>query len=346
MTTPTTTNVIDDNHNRISSNNGSMNDIDSGGGTAAAHTNVLQTQIPPTMCTTSPNPVAILFLTLLLTSGATALLCAGIMTNQWEFVRWDMDLVKKLANESAPTKNIEWMLGGKVARIPVGREHHHHVRGKNQHHHTTDRGGVYLVPMYGGIWTMCVDLTGDEIREISERGIPTKSVCVNYLKSDEEDDEDEEKKNWREYEMQPALHPQIRMQNLSISCSLVCLIILGSAALVGAFGVCQRQLSAILVTGVMYLLAALFAVFTLTIIHFKRYKSHTVVETEYNIAIDGILAAHGEAKIAQTLLEARIFTTGWSLELCWAGVFICTLTSFLWIFLSKILRWTPLSAML
>lgn len=47
------------------------------------------------------------------------------------------------------------------------------------------------------------------------------------------------------------------MQNLSISCALVCLIILGSAALVGAFGVCQRQLSAILVTGVMYLLAGI-----------------------------------------------------------------------------------------
>lgn len=45
------------------------------------------------------------------------------------------------------------------------------------------------------------------------------------------------------------------MQNLSISCSLVCLIILGSAALLGAFGVFQRQISAILVTGVMYLLA-------------------------------------------------------------------------------------------
>jgi hypothetical protein len=51
-----------------------------------------------------------------------------------------------------------------------------------------------------------------------------------------------------------SLHIQ-GMQNLSISCSLVCLIILGSAALVGAFGICQRQVSAVLVTGVMYLLA-------------------------------------------------------------------------------------------
>jgi uncharacterized membrane protein YjjP (DUF1212 family) len=45
------------------------------------------------------------------------------------------------------------------------------------------------------------------------------------------------------------------MQNLSISCALVCLIILGSSALVGAFGVLKHQISAVLVTGVMYLLA-------------------------------------------------------------------------------------------
>lgn len=45
------------------------------------------------------------------------------------------------------------------------------------------------------------------------------------------------------------------MQNLSISCSLVCMIILGSAALLGSFGMCARQISAILITGVMYLLA-------------------------------------------------------------------------------------------
>lgn len=45
------------------------------------------------------------------------------------------------------------------------------------------------------------------------------------------------------------------MQNVSISCALVCLIILASAALIGAFGILKHQLSAILVTGVMYLLA-------------------------------------------------------------------------------------------
>lgn len=45
------------------------------------------------------------------------------------------------------------------------------------------------------------------------------------------------------------------MKNISISCALVCLILLCSAALIGTFGIWKHQLSAILVTGVMYLLA-------------------------------------------------------------------------------------------
>lgn len=48
------------------------------------------------------------------------------------------------------------------------------------------------------------------------------------------------------------------MQNLSISCSLVCLIILSTAVLIGFFGLCRHQISAVLVTGVMYLLAGKF----------------------------------------------------------------------------------------
>ena len=45
------------------------------------------------------------------------------------------------------------------------------------------------------------------------------------------------------------------MHNLSISCGLVCVILLASAALLGAFGIFKRQLSAVLVTGVMYVLS-------------------------------------------------------------------------------------------
>lgn len=162
------------------------------------------------------------------------------------------------------------------------------------------------------------------------------------------------------------------MQNLSISCALVCLIILGSAALLGAFGVCQRQISAILVTGVMYLLAgkanysiiqsieaiwltikpttvsfaALFAVFTLMIIHFKRHQRRPLQDSDFDGTFDGIVAPPGAGRAAQHLLNARQFATSWSLDLGWGGVVFCGITYVLWIMLSKIMRYNPLSALL
>ncbi|KAL7723200.1 hypothetical protein ACLKA6_001670 [Drosophila palustris] len=137
------------------------------------------------------------------------------------------------------------------------------------------------------------------------------------------------------------------MQNLSISCSLVCLIILGSAALVGAFGVCQRQISAILITGVMYLLAALFALFTLMIIHFKRQQGRPMLDSDYDGTVDGIVARPGGVAIlAKPLLGARVFLTSWSLDLGWGGVVLCAITSVLWILLSKIMRYNPFSALM
>ena len=45
------------------------------------------------------------------------------------------------------------------------------------------------------------------------------------------------------------------MQNLSISCALVSLILLVASALVGVFGVVKKQNSAVLITGFMYLMA-------------------------------------------------------------------------------------------
>lgn len=159
------------------------------------------------------------------------------------------------------------------------------------------------------------------------------------------------------------------MQNLSISCSLVCLIILGSAALLGAFGVCQRQISAILVTGVMYLLAgksifncfitvcafdkrfdisltALFALFTLMIIHFKRQQRRPLQDIDFDGTYDGIVSPPGVGRAAHHLLNARQFSTSWSLDLGWGGVVLCGITYVLWIMLSKIMRYNPLSALL
>ncbi|XP_066258437.1 uncharacterized protein [Euwallacea similis] len=253
--------------------------------------------------------------TLVLTTCATGMLCAAIMTDHWEEVTWDMDQLEVLANGSV---RLQWLLDRTVTRVAT----------------SDDRTIAFLVPMHGGIWTLCLSLTDEEIDLLGRVGFPSVQPCVNYLSGGSEGIRGyESKADW-----------QHRMQNLSISCALVCLIILGSAALVGAFGVFQHQISAVLVTGVMYLLAASFALFTLTIIHFKRLHIRPHSELHEG-TVDGVVSPLGGRSISQ-LFPARIFTTSWSLDLGWGGVMLCVMTSVLWILLSKIMRFNPIASMI
>ncbi|XP_055374991.1 uncharacterized protein LOC129607828 isoform X2 [Condylostylus longicornis] len=205
---------------------------------------------------------------------------------------------------------------------------------------------IFLIPLYGGIWTLCMDVTHKEIRLLRERARYRHGLCSSYLNiSIERSRREEMRGDWSHNDAQASIQPHMRMQNLSISCSLVCLIILGSAALVGAFGICQKQISAILITGIMYLLAALFALFTLTIIHYKRQHGRPIVESDFDDnMVDGIVTLPGAMRHAHRLLSARIIAFSWSLQLGWGGVLLCTLTSGLWILLSKVLRYNPISA--
>lgn len=61
----------------------------------------------------------------------------------------------------------------------------------------------------------------------------------------------------------------------------------------------------------MYFLLALFALFTLMIIHFKRQKGKSLLDSDYDGTVEGIQSQ--EPTFAQNLLSARIFTTSWSL---------------------------------
>ncbi|KAJ8956676.1 hypothetical protein NQ318_014031, partial [Aromia moschata] len=255
--------------------------------------------------------------TLVLTTCATGMLCGAIMTDHWEEVTWDKDSLGAIANS---TVKVQWLLDKTVARVSTN--------------DAKERTIAFLVPMHGGIWTLCVSLTNEEISLLQQVGFPSVQPCINYLSGGIE--------GVRSYE--PRADWQHRMQNLSISCALVCLIILGSAALVGAFGVFQHQISAVLVTGVMYLLAASFSLFTLTIIHFKRLHSKPN-ENDGAGAVDGVVSPMGSRGVKE-LLPARVFTTSWSLDLGWGGVMLCVMTSVLWILLSKIMRFNPISSMI
>ncbi|XP_076656290.1 uncharacterized protein LOC143360950 isoform X2 [Halictus rubicundus] len=228
----------------------------------------------PTRVPRAPDPRLVFLVgTLALTFAATGLLCGAIMSDHWEEINW---------NKAALTRanvTLTWYLDGQVAMLENG--HRNHRPGRRP---------TFLVPMYGGIWIMCVSLTG--------------------------------------------------MQNLSISCSLVCLIILGTAVLIGFFGLCRHQLSAVLVTGVMYLLAATFALFTLTIIHFKRAQ-----DREARI-LDGPEDGVIGGPVPRNVLKARRFSSSWSMDFGWGGVTLCALASVAWILLSKIMRFSPVAAMI
>lgn len=90
--------------------------------------------------------------------------------------------------------------------------------------------------------------------------------------------------------------------------------------------------------------SGLFAMFTLMIIHFKRVQRvSTRGSAHVDDTADGLIGPRGPAL---PLLSAREFTTSWSLELGWAGVVLATTTSIMWILLSKIMRYNPLSSML
>lgn len=71
------------------------------------------------------------------------MLCAAIMTDHWEEVTWDMDKLDSLANG---TVRLQWLLDRIVARVSTNDVY--------------DRTMAFFVPMHGGIWTLCLSLTG------------------------------------------------------------------------------------------------------------------------------------------------------------------------------------------
>jgi len=83
--------------------------------------------------------IAILF-------SATGLLCGAIMSDHWEEIDWDKeDLIH--ANV-----NLTWY--GQVARLESS------VNQRNKHRVVKNS---FLVPMHGGIWIMCVSLSGIKV---------------------------------------------------------------------------------------------------------------------------------------------------------------------------------------
>ncbi|CAH2036859.1 unnamed protein product, partial [Iphiclides podalirius] len=132
-----------------------------------------QTPTPQPECDCGVHPsVFYLLATLLLTSCSTAMLCAAMMTDHWEHVTWERAALAALANASDTA--LHWLLDGKVAKI----EEANNRKG----------GDTFLVPMNGGIWTMCVSLEEEEVTILSRAGFPTEPLCTNYLANSEDEE--------------------------------------------------------------------------------------------------------------------------------------------------------------
>lgn len=72
-------------------------------------------------CCLTPSPLLFLAATLLMTVAATAMICAAIMTDHWELVRWDRHLLNRLTNNNSGHV-LHWHLDERVARMTVTRE--------------------------------------------------------------------------------------------------------------------------------------------------------------------------------------------------------------------------------
>lgn len=76
----------------------------------------------------------------------------------------------------------------------------------------------------------------------------------------------------------------------------------------------------------------------MTIIHYKRAQDRGARIFDGGPE-DGVVGGPAPKNI----LNARIFTTSWSMDFGWGGVTLCTLASVAWILLSKILRFSPIT---
>lgn len=74
------------------------------------------------------------------------------------------------------------------------------------------RDSVFLVPMHGGIWTLCIDLPLHELQELRRHAKFPRSAppCVNYLANSMENARGEEQRNdWQHSESQSSLQPHL-----------------------------------------------------------------------------------------------------------------------------------------
>jgi len=129
-----------------------------------------------------------LICTVLMTAAASVVLGFAIMTSSWELIQFDRARVEEVTRRHNTTHSLLWLFDGAAARVSIARpapQRHRYVmeatrlrrsvRGRREATSTvaasleaeieqpapTTVSNVFLVPLKGGLWTLCVDLDGE-----------------------------------------------------------------------------------------------------------------------------------------------------------------------------------------
>ncbi|CAG5133731.1 unnamed protein product [Candidula unifasciata] len=261
------------------------------------------------------SPLLILFSTSVIAGFlATLLLVVAVSVDNWEHTSYDLHLLRSVNASCRTQAHIECQVT-QISDDPLM------IRFDEFGNNNSRNYSSLLLSTHGGLWRVCHDLTDKLISEhISAGGSNYNGQrCYTYVT-----DYDEESEQLTKETKQIA-----RLQNSAASCFIVVLMDLCSAAVVGILGLIHKQVASCMIAGVLYLTAgrffkSLFGVFGLSMFHTKDYY-----EKYKCYAID---------EIPSKVCSSRTVTVGYAVPLAWAGIVMCILACFIWLFVSKVLR--------
>lgn len=113
----------------------------------------------------------LLFCTLTVTTIATATNCVSMMTDYWEYTTWDTHKIHEIAyrlrqNNIQYHIEVDPYLHDSVTKISIYEYKEAHSNINLYQGNQVETANVYLLPMHGGIWTVCISLTGNANRVI------------------------------------------------------------------------------------------------------------------------------------------------------------------------------------
>ncbi|XP_064639629.1 uncharacterized protein LOC135495125 [Lineus longissimus] len=178
----------------------------------------------------------------------------------------------------------------------------------------------YAFDSYGGMWKTCDYLTASQRLVLRENRTSwhSKGECFHYL---------------TEYqELMNSLKNEakwlVRMQNSAVSCIIVVNLLIACSVMTTIYGLWHKQVAVCMVTSAMYVIAAVFCMFGLSIIHAKN--SYMMEPDCYSLVYHD--------PITKLICPSKVVWQGWSIVIGWVAMSFFLLSFFFWSFLCRWMR--------